>query len=465
MTVKSCPEADILDSHVLNAIVAGELRMAPEQAMRLYHEMPLPELGRWADARCRVLHGDHLRTYVIDRNINYTNVCTAKCTFCAFRRDGTEHDAYTLEYDELLVKIEEVSNIGGTQILMQGGMNPDLPLEWYIDLLSTIRSEYPHIHVHAFSPPEIIEFINFFDTPGNTLAEKVRWVLRQLKEAGLMSLPGGGGEIFAHAVREKIGLGKCTAEAWLTVMYVAHELGMNTSATMMFGHIEGIADRIHHMELVREWQEKAINDFGLDGGGRYYAFISWPFQPDNTPLGRVKEWDANENEEEIFPGDAIAKLDGSGTKQDHKEFGRRIRLAGSSSYLRTQALSRLYLDNIYSIGSSWVTMGPAIGQTALFYGANDMGSVMMEENVVSAAGTTWCLNEAKLCRLIREAGFVPAQRNNSYDILKVHNTSAAPDQLVTNWSEFEQGTLISQNSGCSSQKSEAKQPVQLTIEK
>ena len=226
-------------------------------------------------------------------------------------------------------------------------------------------------------------------------------------------------------------------------MRVAHELGMNTSATMMFGHIEGIADRIHHMSLVRSWQEQSIKDFGLNGGGRYNAFISWPFQPDNTPLGRVKEWDCSESSE--FPGDSVATLDGSGHKSDHPEFGRRIRLAGSSSYLRTQAISRLFLDNIYSIGSSWVTMGPAIGQTALFYGANDMGSVMLEENVVSAAGTTWCLDEAKLCLMIRDAGFTPAKRDNRYDILKIHNDEDAPDRMVTDWSALNKDKLLSQN--------------------
>jgi cyclic dehypoxanthinyl futalosine synthase len=446
MAISTNMNADILDPEVLSDIVQGNLRMTPEQASTLYHEMTLPELGRWADARCRALHGDHLRTYIVDRNINYTNVCTAKCTFCAFRRDGHEEDAYTLEYDALLQKVQGIVDIGGTQILMQGGMNPELPLEWYIELLTLLREKFPQVHLHAFSPPEIIEFINFFNTPGRTVEEQVRVVLTELQEAGLHSIPGGGGEIFAHAVREKIGLGKCNAEVWLTVMRVAHELGMNTSATMMFGHIEGIDDRIHHMDLVRTWQDRSIADFGLQGGGRYVSFISWPFQPDNTPLGRVPEW--QQSEHELFPGDIVAKLDGSGTKAEHPEFGRRLRLAGSSSYLRTQALSRLFLDNIYSIGSSWVTMGPAIGQTALFYGANDLGSVMLEENVVSAAGTTWCLDEAKLCRMIRDSGFVPAKRDNSYDILTIHDGEEAPDKLVTDWSVLNKEKLIAHNEEC-----------------
>lgn len=442
MAISIHEQANILEPEVLQDVVDGNLRITPQQAKTLYDEMPLPELGRWADSRCRALHGDHLRTYVVDRNINYTNICTAKCTFCAFRRDGHEHDAYTLSHDVLLQKVQEIVDIGGTQILMQGGMNPDLPIEWYIELLTVLREKFPQVHVHAFSPPEVIEFVHFFNTPGNSIEEQIRWVLTKLKDAGLHSIPGGGGEIFAPAVREKIGLGKCNAEVWLTVMRVAHELGMNTSATMMFGHIEGIADRIHHMDLVRSWQEQSITDFGLHGGGRYNAFISWPFQPDNTPLGRVKEWDYSEDGE--FPGDAVATLDGTGHKSDHPEFGRRIRLVGSSSYLRTQAISRLFLDNIYSIGSSWVTMGPAIGQTALFYGANDMGSVMLEENVVSAAGTTWCLDEAKLCLMIRDAGFVPAKRNNRYDILKIQDGVDAPDRIITDWSVLNKDKLLSQ---------------------
>ncbi len=430
------PHADILDPAVLRDVVAGVLRVTPEQALRLYHEMPIHELGRWADARCRFVHGDAIRTYVIDRNINYTNVCTAKCTFCAFRRDGDEDDAYTLEYDELLGKIGELVDIGGTQILMQGGMNPDLPLSWYLDLLAAIRNRFPQVHVHAFSPPEFIEFVNFFDPPGADLAAKLRNVMAQMKDAGLDSIPGGGGEIFAPAVRRKIGLGKCDAEAWLTTMRVAHELGMNTSATMMFGHIEGVADRIHHMHLVRDWQDRAIDDFAADGGGRYFAFISWPFQRENTPLGRVGEWGTGEGDDldGVFPGDAVARLDGSGRREDHPQFGRRLRMVGGSDYLRTQALSRLYLDNIYSIGASWVTMGPHIGQVALGFGANDMGSVMMEENVVSAAGTTYCLSEPLICHLIRDAGHLPAQRDNAYNLLRVHDGPGSPDRAIRDWS-------------------------------
>jgi cyclic dehypoxanthinyl futalosine synthase len=311
--------------------------------------------------------------------------------------------------------------------------------------------------VHAFSPPEFIEFVRFFQPPGDSLRAQLHWVMSRLKEAGLDSVPGGGGEIFAPAVRRKIGLGKCDAGQWLTVMHVAHELGMNTSGTMMFGHIEGVADRVHHMETLRRWQDRSIADFAGDGGGRYKAFIAWPFQRENTPLGRCKEWGLGEDDDlsQIFPGELVAnsyldqwdasEFDDFGSASESQSarpanapqlFGRRVRMAGSSDYLRTQALSRLYLDNIYSIGSSWVTMGPHVGQTALHFGASDMGSVMMEENVVSAAGTTYCLNEPMLCRLIRDAGFMPAQRNNEYNLLKVHDDASAPDRGVSDWSSL-----------------------------
>lgn len=442
------------DAGLLEAVAAGAARLTPEQGLALFHGMALPELGRWADARCRALHGNVLRTYVIDRNINYTNVCNARCTFCAFRRDGDEPDAYTLEPSQIHEKIAELVSIGGTQILMQGGMNPALPLEWYLDLLSGIKSRFPSVHVHAFSPPEFIEFVHFFDPPGATLEEKCRWVMVRLRDAGLDSVPGGGGEIFAGPVRRKIGLGKCDAEAWLTVMYVAHTLGMHTSATMMFGHIEGHQDRVHHMLLARRWQDRALALRGrveppagragkFTAPGHYKAFISWPFQRENTPLGRVKDWGQDPGElGRTFPGDVVARAYAWGDAGDvdyrtlpgGEEFGRKVRMSGASDYLRTQAVSRLFLDNFYSIGSSWVTMGPHVGQLGLIYGANDMGSVMMEENVVSSAGTTYCLDEAVLCRLIRDAGFVPAQRDNTYDLIRVHDGAEAPDLRVTDWS-------------------------------
>ncbi|MBX3404367.1 MAG: radical SAM protein [Phycisphaeraceae bacterium] len=450
------PHLSADDPGLLDAVAAGAARLTPEQGLAALRSLPLHDLGRAADARCRVLHGDELRTYVIDRNINYTNVCTARCTFCAFRRDADDHDAYTLDKQAIYDKVAELVAIGGTQILMQGGMNPALPLDWYTDLLRGIKSRFPGVHVHAFSPPEFIEFVQFFDPPGDSLEAKLRWVMVRLRDAGLDSVPGGGGEIFSHHVRRKIGLGKCDAEAWLMTMYVAHSLGMFTSATMMFGHIEGLADRVHHMWLVRQWQDRALamSDVGPRGScapGHYKAFISWPFQRENTPLGRVPDFGAREEDFAApgrlgdFAGDMLAELNGticgenSLTNEQVLErvpaFGRRVRMSSATDYLRTQALSRLFLDNIYSIGASWVTMGPHIGQVALAFGANDMGSVMMEENVVSSAGTTYCLDEAVLCRLIRDAGFTPAQRNNTYDLIRVHAaTPDAPDLAVKDWS-------------------------------
>lgn len=468
------PNLDPLDHALLEAVAAGEARLTPEQALTLLHSASLIDLGRWADARCRALHGDHLRTYVIDRNINYTNICTAKCIFCAFKRTAEDDDAYTLEHDELLDKVAELDEIGGTQILMQGGMNPALPLDWYITLLRRIKDRFPRMHVHGFSPPEFIEFVHFFDPPGDTLEDKLRWVMVRLRDAGLDSLPGGGGEIFAEPVRRRIGLGKCDAEAWLTTMYVAHSLGMFTSATMMFGHIEGHADRVHHMRLVRQWQDRALIDGEREGPpasgggapfGHYKAFISWPFQRENTALGRLRDWGAQPDDEGPFPGDAVADLDGTGDPKAHPLFARRLRTSGSADYLRTQAVSRLFLDNIYSIGSSWVTMGPHVGQLALHYGANDMGSVMMEENVVSSAGTTYCLDEAVLCRLIRDAGYLPAQRNNTYDVLRIHDGPESPDLRVTNWAEHRARRLHAQAepTACSSGAAASPGPASLTI--
>jgi len=428
----------------IDAVIAGQSRLTVDQAMGLYHEATLHDLGRWSSAMCRRIHGDRLRTYVIDRNINYTNVCSAHCTFCAFKRDLGQEDAYTLSTQQLHDKVRELAGIGGTQVLLQGGMHPELPIEFYEQMLGGLKAEFGHVHLHAFSPPEFVEFVAIFqidgfpvtapgksdELPQSVWLAKLKAIMERLQKAGLDSVPGGGGEIFAHEVRRRIGVGKATASQWLDVMATAHRLGMFTSATMMFGHIEGIADRIDHMARVRLAQDQAI---AQGWPGRYKAFISWPFQPENTPLGRLKDWDFESPDP--FPGDELA------LGRPHTDAGKRLRLAGASDYLRTQAISRLFLDNIHSIGSSWVTMGPKIGQLALFYGANDMGSVMMEENVVSSAGTTYCLNEALICRLIRDAGFVPAQRDNRYGILKEHDEVDAPDRQVTDWSQYRAAAL------------------------
>lgn len=433
----------------IDDVIAGKARLTDAQALELHDTASLHDLGEWAHAVTQRLHPQDYRTYVIDRNINYTNVCTAKCTFCAFRRDHDDADAYTLDYGKIGEKIRDLVAINGTQILMQGGMNDRLPLEWYEDLLRYIKSNFPTVHIHAFSPPEFVEFERFFGLD-------VREIIRRLHKAGLDTIPGGGGEIFAPRVRKRIGIGKASGDDWLRVMRVAHEEGLNTSATMLIGHIEFARERIEHMAAIRDMQDYAhaiSADFdewlhrtgevpletvdrvrsrwpgvfngsefapnwvgtGLESSGHYTAFIHWPFQRENTPLGRAKEWDP----------DVYGPFDES-TNEDVLR-GRVVRMAGADEYLRTLAIARLYLDNVPSLQSSWVTMGPKVGQLALYFGANDMGSVMMEENVVSAAGTTYRLAERDICRLIRDAGWMPAERDQYYHVLRRHDGPDAPD--------------------------------------
>ena len=433
----------------IDPVIAGRQRLSDAQSLELFHHPSLHDLGQWAHAVTQRLHPQDYRTYVIDRNINYTNVCTAKCTFCAFRRDHEDADSYTLDYEKIRQKISELVAIDGTQILMQGGMNDRLPIEWYEDLLRFIKSNFPAVHIHAFSPPEFVEFERFFGMD-------VREIIRRFHKAGLDTIPGGGGEIFDPRVRRRIGIGKCSGDDWLRVMRVAHEEGMNTSATMLIGHIEFLRDRVSHMAAIRDMQDYAATlggnsndeirmtkqkagevaaavqarwpgvfakspppvssfEFRHSNFGAYTAFIHWPFQRENTPLGRAKEWD-----------EATYGAFDDSTNDDILR-GRVVRMAGADEYLRTLAVARLYLDNVPSLQSSWVTMGPKIGQLALFFGANDMGSVMMEENVVSAAGATYKLEEREICRLIRDAGWVPAQRDQYYNVLKRHDGPDAPD--------------------------------------
>ncbi len=423
-------------SFKIDDVLEGKARLTDAQAMELHANAPLHDLGQWAHAVTARLHPEDYRTYVIDRNINYTNVCTAKCTFCAFRRDHDDADAYTLSLDVIGEKIRELVSIGGTQILMQGGMNDQLPLQWYEELLRFIKHDFPSVHIHAFSPPEFVEFERFFNLDA-------RDIIRRLHKAGLDTIPGGGGEIFAPRVRKRIGLGKCDGDNWLRIMRIAHEEGMNTSCTMLIGHIEFVRERIEHMAALRDMQDYAL---ALNGGsastlanirakhpgvfaaspympqsasqhdfGRYAAFIHWPFQRENTPLGRAKEWD-----------EAIYGPFDESTHEDVRR-GRVVRMAGADEYLRMLAIARLYFDNITNLQSSWVTMGPKIGQLALFFGANDMGSVMMEENVVSAAGTTYKLESREICRLIRDGGWVPAQRDQYYNVLHRHDGPQSPD--------------------------------------
>jgi cyclic dehypoxanthinyl futalosine synthase len=364
MTVGALTEKSLTEK-----VLAGE-RISPGEALELYR-LPLAELGQLANARRDLAkaasydnHGCEIVTYIIDRNINYTNVCNVYCKFCAFYRTEKDSDHYVLSREQLDQKLDELSAVGGVQILMQGGHHPKLSFDWYLDLLRHIREKYPHINIHGFSPPELQHFAELFRMP-------LRQVISQFKEAGLGSLPGGGGEILVDRVRNRIAPLKCNSDAWLEVMQVAHELGLKSSATMMFGHVETVEDRIEHLRRLREQQDKS---------GGFTAFICWTFQPENTVL-----------------------------KVAHR--------TGVVEYLRTQALARIFLDNFPNVQSSWVTQGPDIGQVALKYGANDFGSVMMEENVVSSAGTTFRLDAAQIESLIRDAGYEPRRRNNWYQLL------------------------------------------------
>jgi len=345
-------------------------RISSEDALELY-QWPLQELGVLANARRDLAkaksygnRGGEIVTYIVDRNINYTNVCNVYCKFCAFYRTERDEDHYVLSFEQIDEKLEELSAAGGVQILMQGGHHPKLAFEWYLDLLRHIHEKYPHINIHGFSPPEFQHFAETFRMP-------LREVISEFKSAGLGSIPGGGGEILVDRVRKKISPLKINTDQWLEVMSVAHELGLNSSATMMFGHVETIEDRIEHLQRVREQQDRS---------GGFTAFICWTFQPQHTVL-----------------------------KVKHPR--------GVAEYLRTQALARIFLDNIGNVQSSWVTQGPGIGQIALKYGANDFGSMMMEENVVSSAGTTFRLNAAQIESLIRDAGYEPRRRNNWYELL------------------------------------------------
>src|SRR4026209_72101 len=350
-------------------ILAGE-RITAEEALLLY-EWPLEELGALADQRRRQAKrssyngdGNEIVTYIVDRNINYTNVCNVYCKFCAFYRTEKDEDHYVLSFEQIDQKLDELSAVGGVQILMQGGHHPKLQFEWYIDVLQHIHEKYPHINIHGFSPPEFQHFAETFRMP-------LREVISEFRAAGLGSIPGGGGEILVDRVRERISPLKCNSDEWLEVMQVAHEAGLKSSATMMFGHVETIADRIEHLNRIREQQDRS---------GGFTAFICWTFQPQHTVL-----------------------------KVKHP--------TGVVEYLRMQALARIFLDNIDNIQSSWVTQGPDIGQIALRYGANDFGSVMMEENVVSSAGTTFRLDAAQIESLIRGAGYEPRRRDNWYELL------------------------------------------------
>ena len=359
----------LTDSLAKEKVLNGE-RITPAEARELYYA-PLAELALLADARRRQVkkaafdgQGNRIVTYIVDRNINYTNVCNVYCKFCAFYRTEKDHDHYVLTPEQISAKITELEAIGGTQILMQGGHHPKLTIDYYLDLLHHIRANHPTINIHGFSPPEFNHFAEVFNM---SLEE----VITRFKEAGLGSIPGGGGEILVDAVRNRIAPLKCNSDQWLEVMRIAHRLGLSSSATMMFGHVETIDERIEHLQRLRDVQDETHG---------FTAFICWTFQSDGTKM-------------------------------------RHIPPTGSHEYLRIQALARIFLDNFDNVQSSWVTQGPRIGQIALQYGANDYGSVMMEENVVSAAGTSFRLTVDEIRGAITELGYQPRQRDNWYRLL------------------------------------------------
>jgi cyclic dehypoxanthinyl futalosine synthase len=344
-------------------------RIDRAEALRLY-PLPLEELGMLADRRRQLVRsaahdgrGNEIVTYIVDRNVNYTNVCNVYCKFCAFYRTEEDDDAYIITFEEMDRKIEETLALGGTQILMQGGHHPKLTKQWYLDLLSHIKTKFPQINIHGFSPSEFVHFRGVFDEP----LEKT---MGDFKAAGLGSIPGGGGEILVDRVRRRISPLKAMSDDWLEVMDVAHGLGLNSSATMMFGHVETVEDRIDHLDRLRVQQDKTKG---------FTAFICWTFQAEHTKL--------------------------------------KAPTVGAQEYLRTQALGRIYLDNFPSVQSSWVTQGQEVGQVALKFGANDLGSIMIEENVVSQAGTTFRMTVADMRRLIQELGYEPHQRDNWYRLL------------------------------------------------
>ena len=349
---------------ILADTLAGS-RLVADDAVRLLESRELAAIGRAANTVTRRLHPEPYRTYNIDRNINYTNVCTAVCDFCAFYRGPKSAEGYVLDRGELLMKIEEMVALGGDQILMQGGLHPTLSLEWYEGLLHDIKARFPQVNIHGFSPPEIHHFVKISKRP-------LREVLERLARAGLGSLPGGGGEILVDRVRQAMTRGKVLTDDWLEVHRQWHELGGRSTATMMFGHIETLPERIEHLERLRQLQDET---------GGLTAFICWSFQPDNTEMADIPP-------------------------------------AGPFEYLKTQAVARLYLDNVPNIQSSWVTQGREIGQLALLFGANDMGSLMIEENVVSAAGTVHHLTLEQMKSSIAQLGWIPRRRNVFYELFE-----------------------------------------------
>ena len=347
----------------VDRVSAGK-RLSAGEALDLYRYLPTQELGFLADAVRAKKHPDGVVTYIIDRNVNYTNVCVARCNFCAFYRPVGSDEGYVLGFEEIFKKIDATCAVGGVQLLLQGGHNPDLPLEWYEDLFRAIKQRYPEFKLHALSPPEVVHLCRLTQLSVTT-------VIGRLIEAGLDSIPGGGAEILVDRVRSLLNCySKATADEWIGVMREAHHAGLRTTATMMYGTVERPEERIEHLMRLRDLQDETAG---------FTAFITWSYQPANTELGRIE--------------------------------------ATGIDYLRTLALARLVLDNFDNLQASWVTQGGKVGQLSLAYGANDMGSVMIEENVVRAAGASFCMDEVEIVRNIENAGFVPKRRNMHYEVL------------------------------------------------
>ncbi len=355
---------DFTYASISERILAGD-RLSDGEFLFLHGHGDLYQLGFLANAIREQRHPEKNVTYVIDRNINYTDICISACKFCAFFKAPEDKDGYLLSKNELALKIKETQALGGTQILLQGGLHPDLPLEYYEDMLRFMKET--GIHVHGFSPPEIHHFAEISKL---SIAE----VISRLIKAGLGSIPGGGAEILSDRVRYSTAPRKCNADQWIAVMEEAHHQGLRTTATMMFGHVETVAERLEHLRRLRELQDRTTG---------FTAFIPWPFQPDHTALVEQTE---------------IEKTTGY-------------------SYLRMLALSRIYLDNFENIQASWVTQGPKIAQLSLYFGANDFGSTMIEENVVAAAGISFRLSETEIRRLVTDAGFTPKQRLMDYTLV------------------------------------------------
>ena len=349
---------------LLQARIEGGARLSADEALSLYRTAPTWWLGRMADAVRRRKHPERVVTYIIDRNVNYTNVCVARCNFCAFYRPVGHGEGYVLGFEEIFRKIDETIALGGVQLLLQGGHNPDLPLAWYEDLFRAVKQRYPSFKLHALSPPEVVHLSRMSKLP-------VPEVIARLIDAGLDSIPGGGAEILVDRVRRLLNCyGKASADEWLDVMRHAHRAGLRTTATMMYGTVETDEERLEHMLRLRALQDET---------GGFTAFIAWSYQPEHTERGG--------------------------------------REATGIEYLRTLAIARLVLDNFDNLQASWVTQGGKVGQLSLAFGANDMGSVMIEENVVRAAGAAYCMDEVEIVRNVEDAGFVAKRRNMHYEIL------------------------------------------------